>query len=156
MRGSGLPRAARTALLALAVVAGLSIPGARAQGPTAPAPALEGLWKAGDTVMKVTIDGTTVRATMADVGTAARALGFKPGDVSFVASAEGHYLWGEQVIRYTGPCHPNGRKVSMMGRMTPDGRVLAVHHYTRPIDPGCRDTGEYEISQVLWQRVPAR
>ena len=154
MRRSGLPRAARTALLTLTVLA-LSISGVRAQGP-APAPALEGLWKAGDTVMKLTIDGTTVRATMTEVGTAARGIGFKPGDVSFVASADGHYLWGEQLIRYSGPCHPNGRKVSMMARMTPDGRVLAVHHYTRPIDPGCRDTGEYEINQVLWQRAPAR
>ena len=155
MRRSGLPWAARTALVALAALS-LSVSGARAQGAPVPAPALEGLWKAGDTVMKVTIDGTTVRATMADVGTAARALGFKAGDVSFVALADGHYLWGEQVIRYTGTCHPNGRKVSMMARMTPDGRVLAVHHYTRPIDPGCRDTGEYNISEVLWQRAPAR
>ena len=155
MRRSGLPRAVRTALVALATIA-LWISGACAQGPPVPAPALEGLWKAGDTVMKVTIDGTTVRATMADVGTAARAIGFKPGDVSFVASADGHYLWGEQVIRYSGNCHPSGRKVSMMARMTPDGRVLAVHHYTRPIDPGCRDTGEYNISEVLWQRAPAR
>jgi hypothetical protein len=154
MRTSGLPRAARTALLALAVLA-LSISGVSAQGP-APAPALEGLWKAGDTVMKIAIDGATVRATMSEVGTVARTIGFKPGDASFVASADGHYLWGEQVIRYAGPCHPSGRKVSMMARMTPDGRVLAVHHYTRPIDQGCRDTGEYEISQVLWQRVPAR
>ena len=176
MRRSGLPRAGRVALLALGVV-GLSacgwgdtpapasstpgsapapLAGARAQGAADPAPALEGLWQAGDTVMRLTVEKAMVRGTMAEVGAAARTLGFEPGDASFVASADGHYLWGEQVIRYAGPCHPSGRKISMMARMTPDGRVLAVHHYTRPIDQGCRDTGEYEISQVLWQRVPAR
>ena len=125
MRRSGLPRAGRVALLALGVV-GLSacgwgdtpapasstpgsapapLAGARAQG-RRPAPALEGLWQAGDTVMRLAVEKAMVRGTMGEVGAAARTLGFKPGDASFVASADGHYLWGEQAIRYAGPCHP--------------------------------------------------
>ena len=80
----------------------------------------------------------------------------EPGDVSFVATGDGAYLHGEQTVRYGGTCHPNGRKVPMIGRMTPDGKALAVHFYNLTVDAGCRDTGEYNVTETLWQRQPAR
>lgn len=135
---------------------GLWAPTPAAQTGAAPGPLMEGTWRSGDTTMRVVLDRGLLRATMTELGPAARALGFKPGDLSFVAASEGNFLWGQQTIRYGGACHPNGRNVSMMGRMRPDGRVLALHNYTVSIDDSCRDTGEYSIAQTLWERVPTR
>lgn len=127
--------------------------------PPAPAPApgsLQGLWRSADTTIRIVMNNREVRGMFAEVGEGARALGFKPGELSFVATVNGNYLYGQRTIRYRGNCHPNGRKVPMMGRMTPDGRVLAVHYYNVVVDPNCRDTGEYRVAETLWQRVAAR
>jgi hypothetical protein len=44
----------------------------------------------------------------------------------------------------------------MMAKMAADGRVLAMHNYNIIVDQGCRDTGQYEVAQTLWERQPAR
>ena len=41
----------------------------------------------------------------------------------------------------------------MMARLTPDGRIMAIHTYAIRVDNLCRDTGEFSISENLWQRV---
>jgi hypothetical protein len=147
------------ALLTLVLGSGLSAPPATAQAPPAPAPAgpaapFQGVWRSGDSAVRITLRGTEARGAFTEVGQAARTLGFKPGEVSFVATVSGNYLHGEQTIRYAGNCHPNGRKVPMMARMTPDGRVLAIHYYVLTLDASCRDTGEFRIGESLWQRAP--
>ena len=134
-------------------------PGASPQPPrAAPAPeSLQSVWRSGDTTMRIAINGAEARGVFAEVGQGAKALGFKPGEASFVATTAGSYLSGQQTIRYSTPnCHPNGRKVPMMGRMTPDGQALAIHFYNVTVDPNCRDTGQYRVIETLWQRVPAR
>lgn len=134
-------------------------PGAAPQPPRA-APAavsLQSVWRSGDTTIRIVVNGTEARGVFAEVGQGAKALGFKAGEASFVATAAGSYLSGQQTMRYSTPnCHPNGRKVPMMGRMTPDGQALAIHFYNVIVDPNCRDTGQYRVVETLWQRVPAR
>jgi hypothetical protein len=34
--------------------------------------------------------------------------------------------------------------------------VLAVHFYMLQTDANCRDTGQYVVSETLWQRVAER
>ena len=143
------------ALFTAAVVLGSGAAPAAAQAP-AQAPALQGLWKSSDTTIRITVEKGQAKSQFVEVGQNARTLGFKPGEGSFVATADGNYLFGQQTIRYGGNCHPNGRKVPVMGRMTPDGKSLALHFYAVRIDAQCRDTGEYSVSQSLWQRVAAR
>ena len=116
---------------------------------------VQGLWRGGDTTIRVTVSGTEARALFVDVGTAARALGFKPGEVSFVATTIENFLYGVQTVRY-GKCHPNGRKVPVIGRLTADGQTLAIHNYLITVDANCRDTGEYTLRQSLWQRIPGK
>jgi hypothetical protein len=118
--------------------------------------AVQGLWRNADTTIRVVLERNQARGMFVEVGQAARQLGFKPGEVSFAATVDGHYLHGEQIIRYGGACHPNGRKVPMIARMTPDGRALAIHFYNISVDPNCRDTGEYSVTETLWQRVAGR
>jgi hypothetical protein len=147
--------------LVLVVASVMSTGGALAQAPPVPAPAQnvspQGVFRSGDTTIRVTITRTEARGVFAEVGQSARNLGFKPADVSFVASVAGSLMHGEHTIRYGRPnCHPNGRKVPMMGRLTPNGQVLAVHFYMLQTDQNCRDTGQYEVSQTLWQRVAER
>ena len=127
-----------------------------AQAP-APAASLQGAWRSGGTTMRITLSGTQARALFAELGQGAKDLGFKPGEPSFIATVNGNYLYGEQTIRYRIPnCHPNGRKVPMMGRMTPDGKALAIHYYLLTVDATCRDTGQYRVDQTVWERVPGR
>jgi len=147
--------------LGLALFTAVSVLGsgaapAAAQAPAAQAPALQGVWRSADTTIRITVDKGQVRSQFVEVGQGARTLGFKPGEGSFVATADGNHLYGQQTLRYGGTCHPNGRKVPMIGRMTPDGKSLALHFYSLRVDANCRDTGEYSVSQSLWQRVAGR
>ena len=144
------------AVLALVVGSGIAVPTARPQAPTPQAAQVQGMWRNTDTTVRVVINGSEAKGTFVEVGVGARALGFKAGETSFVATADGYYLSGQQTIRYGGSCYAEGRKGPMMARMTPDGRVLAIHFYSITVDPNCRDTGEYSITETLWQRVPER
>ena len=129
---------------------------AAAGSASAQAPALQGLFRSGDTSLRVTVNKNEVRAVFADVGQNARNLGFKPGEVSFVGTAMGTMMHGEQTVRYAGKCHPNGRKLPAMGRLSPDGQGLALHYMFLRIDQNCRDTGQYSIESSGWQRVAER
>ena len=142
----------------LLLIAGLAAgaPGASAQAPAAPGASIQGLWRNTDTTIRVVVSKNEARGTFVEVGQGAKALGFKPGETSFVGTVDGHYLRGEQTIRYGGTCFPTGRKIPMMARLTPDGRSLAMHNYVVGIDASCRDTGEYDVAQTLWQRPPGR
>jgi hypothetical protein len=128
----------------------------------APAPAApqnvspQGTWKSGDTTIRVAVSKSEARAQFVEVGQGAKNLGFKPGDVSFVGVLMANMIHGEQTVRYGAKCHANGRKVPMMGRLRPDGQVLAIHFYMIQADPNCRDTGQYQITETLWQRVADR
>lgn len=152
MTGRFATRGGRVALVlgvGLLAVAG----GASAQTPAAPS--LQGLYKSGETTLRVTVSSNQARAVFAEVGQGARGLGFKPADVSFVGTVMGNMIHGEQTIRYP-KCHPQGRKVPMMARLTPNGQSLAIHNYMLQVDANCRDTGQYSVEQTLWQRVAER
>ena len=129
---------------------------ASAQAPAAPAPSLQGLFRSGESTLRVTVNKTEARGVFADVGTGASTLGFKPAEVSFVGTIMGSMIHGEQTIRYGSKCHANGRKVPMMARLTPNGQALAIHTYMLQIDANCRDTGQYNVEQTVWQRVAER
>ena len=148
----GSERGARICCGLIALGVALGVTSVSAQAPTA-----AGTWKNGDTTIRVTVNKTEVKAQFVEVGQNARTLGFKPGEVSFTATLNGNMMNGEQIIRYSiANCHTSGRKVPMMGRMTPNGQVLAVHYYMVETDPNCRDTGQYGVTETLWQRVAAR
>jgi hypothetical protein len=147
---------ARRATLALGLGMVVALGGTLAQAQAPQGPTAQGTWKSGDTTIRVAINKTEARAQFVEVGQGAKGLGFKPGDVSFVAAVMGNMLHGEQTVRYGPQCHANGRKVPMMGRLRPDGQVLAIHFYMISTDPNCRDTGEYRITETLWQRVADR
>src|ERR1700730_3921331 len=134
----------------VALVAGVVLTELDAAAQTA---ALQGMWRSGDTTMRLVFTMGEVRAIFATVGKAARELGFKPADVSFTAVAVDNYLHGVQTFRYGGTCYPNGRRVVMMARLTSDGRVMAIHTYAIRMDDLCRDTGEFSVNEGLWQRV---
>ena len=68
----------------------------------------------------------------------------------------GNYLYGQQTIRYVGSCHPNGREVPLIGRLAPNGQVLAMHFYNVAVDANCQDTGQVPVPETLWQRRPDR
>jgi hypothetical protein len=143
----------------LAVVVGLGFGAPAATAQTAPpgGGSVQGMWRNADSTIRVTVNRSEAKGAFVDVGEPARRLGFKAGDPSFTAAVSGNYLHGEQTIRYgVANCHPNGRKVPIIGRMTPDGQVLAIHFYNVQVDPGCRDTGRYDVVETLWQRVPGR
>lgn len=153
---SGLTAALLGALLA---GSGLVAPAAMAQAtpappPAAPAATVQGVWRNAGTTIRIAVQGSEARGTFLEVSDVARAIGFKPQEVSFVAAVGGNYLSGLQTTRYSATCHPNGRRVPMMGRMTPDGRVLAIHFYNIRVDPSCRDTGEYTVTETIWERLP--
>jgi hypothetical protein len=135
---------------AIALVAGVALAMLDAAAQTS---ALQGMWHSGDTTIRVVFTAGEVRGSFVTVGKATRELGFKPGDLSFTAIAVDNYLHGIQTFRYPGTCYPNGRRVAMMARLTPDGRALAIHTYAIHMDSLCRDTGEFSVSESLWQRV---
>ncbi len=139
--------------IGLSLFTAVFVVGSAAVPAGAQAPGLQGLWKSGDSTIRITVEKNQAKSQFVEIGQGARTLGFKPGEASFVATADGNYLFGQQTIRYGGTCHPNGRKVPVMGRMTPDGKGLALHYYAVRLDAQCRDTGEYSVSQSLWQRV---
>ena len=148
------PRWARVALvLGIGLTAAAS---ASAQAPAPAAPSLQGLFRSGETTLRVTVNKNEARAVFADVGQGARNLGFKPAEVSFVGTIMGNMIHGEQTIRYGAKCHTNGRKVPMMARLTPNGQSLAIHNYMLQVDANCRDTGQYNVEQTVWQRVAER
>jgi hypothetical protein len=140
----------RISTAVVAFVAGVALTVLEAAAQTA---ALQGTWRSGDTTIRVVFTMGEVRGIFATVSKAARELGFKPGDVSFTAVAVDNYLHGVQTFRYGGTCYPSGRRVTMMARLTPDGRTMAIHTYAIRVDDLCRDTGEFSISESLWQRV---
>ena len=144
------------AMLALVVGSGIAVPMARPQVPTGRATQMQGLWRNADTTIRVVVNASEAKGTFIEVGQGARDLGFKPGEVSFVGTAEGNYLHGQQTIRYGGTCYPEGRRGPMMARLTPDGRILAIHFYNITVDPNCRDTGEYSVTETVWERAPGR
>ena len=117
---------------------------------------MQGVWRSGDTALRVNVTGSEAKGVFAAVSEASRAIGFKPGDVSFVATVMGNYLYGQQTIRYGGNCHANGRKVPLIGRLAPNGQVLAIHFYGVEVDANCQDTGQVSVTETLWQRQPAR
>jgi hypothetical protein len=140
----------RISMAVVALVAGVALTVLEAAAQTA---ALQGLWRSGDTTIRVVFTKGEVRGIFAMVGKTARELGFKPGEVSFTATAVDNYLHGVQTIRYSATCHPNGRRVTMMARLTPDGRAMAIHTYAIRADDLCRDPGQFSVSESLWQRV---
>jgi len=153
MTGLFATRGGRAALvLGIGVIAFAG--GASAQAPP-PAPSLQGLFRSGESTLRVTVNKTEARGVFAEVSQGARGIGFKPADVSFVGTVMGNMIHGEQTIRYA-KCHPQGRKVPMMARLTPNGTSLAIHNYMLQVDANCRDTGQYTVEQTLWQRVAER
>jgi len=117
---------------------------------------VQGVWRSGDTTLRINVTGSEAKGLFTAVSREARALGFKPGDTSFAATVMGNYLHGQQTIRYGGSCHPQGRKVSLMGRLSPNGQVLAMHFYNVAVDPNCQETGQVSVTETLWQRQPDR
>jgi hypothetical protein len=146
-------RACRAVLVALIAVVLSAVSAVQAQQP--PQPDMSGLWKNADTTMRITVQKDDIRGEFVEVGPAAANLGFKPKEVSLAARRRGPFLFGEQVIRYgtSQQCYKEGRKIPVIGRLTPDGANLALHHYTVFIGPECKDTGEYTLIQTLWRRV---
>ena len=139
-------------LVAGSIAAALLAPPAHAQNKAA---SLQGSWRSADSVIKITMSKNEIKAQFAEVGQGAKALGFKPGDVSFTGATRDQLIVGEQVIRYgtAMTCGKDGRKVPMMGKLAPDGQVLALHFYNLVVDKDCKDTGQYGITETLWQRV---
>jgi len=117
---------------------------------------MQGVWHSGDTTLRINVTGSEAKGLFAAVSQEARRLGFKPSDTSFVATVMGNYLYGQQTIRYDGSCHPHGRKVSLIGRLSPNGQVLAMHFYNVVVDPNCQETGQVSVTETLWQRQPDR
>jgi hypothetical protein len=115
---------------------------------------LQGVWRSDGTTLRVNLRGSDVSGVFVDVSEEARRLGFKPGDVSFVASAREDRLEGYGTVRYGTLCHPNGRRVPMIGLRRSRGDILAVRLYRISIDSACQDTGEYTVIETLWERVP--
>src|SRR3989442_13315504 len=138
-------------VLVVGFAGGVMVWGAGAQTPSA-----QGNWRSGDTTLRVVVNKSEVKGTFVELGQDARALGFKPGEQSFVATMMDNYLHGETTFRYGGSCHPKGRRIAMIGRLTPDGQALAIHYYNIAIDQSCRDTGQYTIGQSLYQRAAGR
>ena len=140
------------AIMALALLPA-SGPAAIAAGRPSP---VQGVWRSGDTTLRINVTGSEVRGLFAAVSQEARTLGFKSGDVSFVATVMENYLHGQQTIRYSGSCHPNGRKVPLIGRLVPNGQILAMHFYNAEVDANCQETGKVSVTETLWQRQPDR
>jgi hypothetical protein len=124
--------------------------------PRQAAPSLQGQWRNADSIIQITVNKEEIEGRFTQVGPAAAGLGFKVGEVSLKGSQRGEFLFGEQTIRYGGTqaCFKDGRKVPFIGRVTPDGQVLAFHNYNVFVGPDCRDTGAYQVLETLWQRVP--
>jgi hypothetical protein len=118
-------------------------------------PDLQGLWRNAESTVRITVKRGEVRAEFVDIGATARTLGFKPGEVSLIATQRGGFLFGEQTIRFGAnqSCYKDGRKIPVIGRVAPDGQGLALHNYTVIVGPDCRDTGAYTIVETLWQRT---
>ena len=144
--------AALVAVISVTLAAGSVV---QAQQPPPPQPDMSGLWRNADTTIRITVQRDEVRGEFVDVGPAAAGLGFKVKEASLIARRRGSFLFGEQVIRYGAnqQCYKEGRRVPVIGRLTPDGKDLALHNYSVFIGPECRDTGEYTMVQTLWRRV---
>ena len=122
-------------------------------------PAVQGLWRNGDTTLRITVNKSQVKGVFEEVGQLARELGFSVREEILTGTLRDSLVHGEQTIRYGSnqSCfRERGRKVPLMGRITPDGQVLAIHYYNIRIDANCQDTGVYEVTETLWQLVPGR
>ena len=120
---------------------------------------VQGLWRNGDTTMRITVNKSQVKGVFEEVGQLARELGFSAREEILTGTLRDSLIHGEQTIRYgtTQSCfRERGRKVPLMARMTPDGQVLAIHFYNLRVDANCQDTGVYEVTETLWQLVPGR
>lgn len=123
------------------------------------APTVQGLWRNSDTTVRITVNKSEVKGVFEQVGQLARDLGFSAGDAALVGTVHDHFVSGEQTIRYGANQNcfrERGRKVPMMGYLRADGQVLAIHFYNIQIDPNCRDTGFYDVTETLWEQVPTR
>jgi hypothetical protein len=116
-------------------------------------PSLVGKWQNAGTTLNVTATKGELEGRFTELGAGASGLGFKMGELSLKAAQRGPFLIGEQTIRYGPPCYREGRKVPVIGRVTPDGQVLALHYYNIRIGADCRDTGEYDITETLWRKA---
>lgn len=147
--------AALVAVISVALAAGSVVQAQQPQQPQAPQPDLSGLWRNADTTIRITVQRDEVRGEFVDVGPGAAGLGFKVKEASLIARRRGPFLFGEQVIRYGAnqQCYKEGRRIPVIGRLSPDGKDLALHNYSVFIGPECRDTGEYTMVQTLWRRV---
>jgi len=116
-------------------------------------PPLDGLWSSAGSVLRVRVRDGEATAVFFRVGQGARQLGFKPGDVSFVAHVDGQQLDGRLNLRFAGPCYPNGRTVPMIGILRRDGEGMVTHFYNFTLGDDCGDAGPYQISDTIWERV---
>jgi hypothetical protein len=140
---TGLRRARTVTLL---IVALASVVACDAKGPAPSAdPDIAGEWQSGASVYRITTSGTQVKAVFETVSPEADALGFKKGDLSFDGVRKGHFLQGEQVIRYPAdnPCYKGaGRRLPFMALIVADGQRIVLDWYNIPVNPEtCQDVG---------------
>ena len=123
--------------------------------PAATGPDIRGDWQSGASVYRVTVDGAKVTAVFEAVSPEGEALGFKKGDVSLVGTRNGHFIQGEQVIRYPAnvPCHREaGRRVPFMAMIADDGKRIVLDWYNVSLDvKSCRDVGR-TLGTILLER----
>lgn len=120
---------------------------------------LQGQWRNGDTTVRIAVNKSEVKGEFAQVGQLARELGFSVGEVALLGTRRDNFIFGEQTVRYGASQNcfrERGRKVPMMGRLRDDGQLLAIHFYNMRVDANCQDTGFYEITETLWERVPGQ
>ena len=144
---AGALRALRLVLLGLCVLAatGCDLWRTWTAAPPVSGPDVQGDWQSGGTTYRVQTDGAKVTAVFETVSTEAQALGFKKGDLSFTGTRNGHFLQGEQVIRYPSniPCHrEGGRRVPFMAMVADDGKRIIIDWYNVSLNvQTCKDVG---------------
>ena len=116
-------------------------------------PPLDGLWGSGGSRLRVSIRNGEATGVFDAVGDGARRIGFKPGDVSFVARVTNGQFDGRMTFRYETACYPEGRAVPVIGLLRRDGDTLVMHYYNLALDADCGDTGGYTIADTIWNRI---
>jgi hypothetical protein len=118
-------------------------------------PDVNGEWRSGASVYRLTTDGAKVSAVFVTVSPEAQALGFKAGDLSYEGTLKGPFIQGEQIIRYQAeiPCHrQNGRRAPFIAMVAADGRRIVIDWYNVNINPQtCQDVGR-TIGVTLLER----
>ena len=115
-------------------------------------PSVAGIWGSAGSRLEVTVRDGVATGVFLALGEDAQSLGFKVGDVSFVARVDGSHLEGEQTIRYRDHCYPEGRRVPMIARLGLAGNVLSTHCYSLDLDQACQDAGPYQVVENTWGR----